>query len=173
LVKTYNGKIKIMEILGFIALIGVIVMVWYKTTKKKKVEEIEYPIYNVSYSELEEEMLKEVNLYRKSLDLPPVVLNGTLSYKAEEHVLYCISQGKISHDNASYRLSWLKNNLPVSRLSEIVAYGYRSPSSVLGGFKRSPDHNSTLIGDYTHVGVSVKKDKNTKMYVTLIFGKIQ
>jgi uncharacterized protein YkwD len=55
-------------------------------------------------------------------------------------------------------------------IGEVVAYGHKTPESVVSGWKRSEKHNDCILDkDFTKIGVSHSFGKDGKRYVTAIF----
>ena len=78
-----------------------------------------------------------------------------------------ISQGLISHDGFADRAEILNNNGALS-VGENVAFGYEDGYDVVNAWINSPDHRDVLEGNYTHVGLGIRKDVLGINYITLI-----
>jgi len=73
-----------------------------------------------------------------------------------------ISNGVASHDNFEQRSATLKSGLGAISVSENVAEGFNTPSSVLAAWNASVSHKANLEGNHTHYGLAVKADSNGK-----------
>ena len=88
-----------------------------------------------------------------------------------DHTDYMIQNSNISHDNFTSRRNFLTQNANASRVSENVAYGYSSASSVVAAWINSDSHRDAIEGDYTHFDISAEQDTNGYWYYTNIFIK--
>jgi uncharacterized protein YkwD len=130
---------------------------------------VEKAVYN--YSEIEVEILDELNIYRKALGLGELRSMAELSVESEGHNKYMIDEGVVSHDNFSLRASQLMNQIGAKAVGENVGYGYRTSEAVVNAWLKSEGHRKNVEGDYTHFGISVRQDENGKNYFTNIFIK--
>jgi uncharacterized protein YkwD len=163
-----------MEYLILIAVfLGVIYLV-YLLKRNKKDEPIEYvPLEEKILNDEEEEVFSLINEYRVNLGFKTLITDKFISRECESHVVYCILDGKASHDSFPKRYAKIKQSLPTDMISEIVSSGFHTPDAVVNGFKNSMRHHHVLIGDYTHMGISVNKDINGKLYTCIINVKIR
>lgn len=121
------------------------------------------------YSDLEQEILDEVNTYRTEKGLSELQPVAEISVEAESHSNYMKEQGEISHDNFGARYTDLVNSIGAKAVGENVAYGYRTAGSVVNAWLNSDGHRQNIEGNYTHFGVAVVTDANGKNYYTNIF----
>ncbi|MFD1096089.1 CAP domain-containing protein [Salegentibacter chungangensis] len=124
---------------------------------------------NVEYTDIELEILAEVNDYRASLGLAELKPLAEISVEAEDHNVYMAQQGQISHDNFGNRYESLVRNVNAQAVSENVAYGYRTAESVVKAWVNSSSHRHNIEGKHTHFGISVLSDEEGKNYFTNIF----
>ena len=118
---------------------------------------------------LAQEILDGVNLYRLSVELPPIIMNKQMaSILAIEHSKDMILQSRISHDNFPYRSSKLKGHGAKS-VGENVASGYKTSGDLVNAWIQSPSHKRILEGNFTHSGMGVLRDQSGKIYVTHLF----
>ena len=79
-----------------------------------------------------------------------------------------------SNTNPTYLLEDAANYLKAkgaARVSENVAYGYRSPEEVVSAWLKSESHKEAIEGDFTHSGLSVVKNEKGIAFFTQIFIK--
>ena len=125
---------------------------------------------NYTHSAFELELLDLVNQDRVSKGLNPLTIINEISYVASTHDDYMISKGTASHDNFEQRSASLKSGLGAITVSENVAAGFNTPTSVLSGWNASPTHKANLEGtSHTHFGLAVKADAAGVKYYTLMF----
>ncbi len=126
---------------------------------------------NYDYSDIEVEILEDINIYRKANGLSELLPINDLSIEAEMHDDHMIDQGTVSHDNFAQRASYFMNELGAKTVSENVAYGYRTADAVVNAWLKSKEHKHNIEGDLTHFGISVRQDEEGKNYFTNIFIK--
>ncbi|MGO4913536.1 CAP domain-containing protein [Leeuwenhoekiella sp. W20_SRS_FM14] len=114
------------------------------------------------------EILQEVNEHRTSLGLTALKNNSDSKVKAVEHSKYMATKGIISHDNFFKRSDYLKAK-GAGRVSENVAFGYRTAEEVVAAWIKSEGHREALEGNFTHSGISVVKNEKGTAYFTQIF----
>ena len=124
-----------------------------------------------NYNTIEVEILDELNLYRRTLGLTELKPMAELSVESEEHNLYMIEEGTVSHDNFSRRASQLIVRAGAKTVAENVAYGYRTSQAAVNAWLKSKGHRENIEGEFTHFGISVREDENGKNYFTNIFIK--
>jgi uncharacterized protein YkwD len=130
---------------------------------------IEYQTEEDILDTFETDLLEAINNHRVSINLNTVKSDKFCGILCEEHCLYMINKGKISHDN------FIKRGYEVKRrggnkIGETVAYGYSYPQSILMGYLNSSGHKKIIEGEYfTHVGVRVLKNNEGRNYNTLFF----
>lgn len=142
----------------YIIAIVIFVTLWY-FGKKKKLSQIKYIITASINSDKEIEMLNLVNEYRGN----KIEIDGYATQLAKQHNFEMIGKNEISHFDFNKRSNLLMEKGALN-VGEILAYGYNSNEGALTGFKKSKSHNKTLLGNYSHVGISIVDG-----YYTLIF----
>jgi len=120
---------------------------------------------------IEIEILELINDYRLSEGLSALSNLGVIKSQTFDHTDYMIQNSNISHDNFTSRRNFLTQNANASRVSENVAYGYSSASSVVAAWINSDSHRDAIEGDYTHFDISAEQDSNGYWYFTNIFIK--
>lgn len=107
-----------------------------------------------------------INNYRDENGLDYVTLSEQLLDLSFSHSEYMAKVNRLSHDNFENREAFMK---PI-QIGEVVAYGHKTPESVVAGWKRSEQHNACILDkDFTKIGVSHSFGKDGKRYVTAIF----
>lgn len=121
------------------------------------------------YTSVEKEVMDLVNQYRAGKGLPELVKLDPISRQASSHNLHMIKSDEVCHDEFGSRYAALVNSIGAEAVSENVAYGYRTADAVVQAWIASEGHRKNLEGDYTHFGISIKKDSEDKLYFTQIF----
>jgi uncharacterized protein YkwD len=125
------------------------------------------------YTTFENETLTLINNYRVSIGLNALIKSDYLSFKAEEHNNYMISNNVVNHNDFVARSEDIMKTLGAKYVTENVAYNYNTPKAVLDAWLASEGHKINLEGNYTHFGLSVRENPITgKKYYTNIFAKI-
>ena len=128
-------------------------------------------VKSYTHSDLELELLDEVNAYRVSVGLNPLQIIEHISYKSSEHNDYMLATHTVTHEGFEERKSNLQEVLGAYRVGENVAYAYSSAQSTVNAWVNSPSHKANLEGDYTHFGASIKTDEQGRKYYTNMFIK--
>lgn len=123
------------------------------------------------YSQIEREVLEDLNLYRRANGLSELKPLTDLSIESEMHNDYMIEAGEVSHDHFAERAAYLMNELGAKSVSENVAYGYHTADAVIKAWLKSKAHKQNIEGTHTHFGISVRQDAEGKNYYTNIFIK--
>jgi uncharacterized protein YkwD len=107
-----------------------------------------------------------INEYRLANGSGAVNIDSLLLDLSFGHSEYMANVNRLSHDNFENREAFMHPHL----IGEVVAYGHKTPESVVAGWKRSEKHNACLLKpNFTKVGVSHSFGKDGKRYVTAIF----
>ena len=125
-----------------------------------------------SYSTIEIEIMDLINAYRVSTGLKALAKVNYISYKAEEHNKYMISNNIVTHYGFDARYLDIKKVLGATGMGENIAFGFTSAQAVVNAWLASPGHKANIVGNFTHFGISVRADSNGKKYYTNIFAKI-
>lgn len=120
---------------------------------------------------IEQDLLEIVNAYRLTLNTSPLEFSDVAYKYANIHTNYMIAKGSISHDNFSSRASNINSEVTVDMVAENVAKDYQTAAEVFQGWYTSSSHKKTMEGDFTHTGISVKKDDLGNYYFTQLFYK--
>ncbi len=127
--------------------------------------------HDVSY--LEQLAHQQVNQYRQSQNLPPLILNDSISKQARIHSQN-MAQGSsdFSHKGFEKRIESLGSTITYRSAAENVAYnqGYSDPvTKAVAGWIKSPGHHKNMIGKYNLTGIGVAKNSQGEYYFTQIF----
>jgi len=142
-------------------------------TESQDVKASSLEVRNHTYIPSELETLALINEYRISIGLNALEKNNYLSYIAEEHNNYMIASNGPSHNNFVARSQNIINVLRASKVSENIAYDYKSPKGAFNAWMNNATHKAIIKGDYTHFGISIRENPiNGKKYYTNIFVKI-
>jgi uncharacterized protein YkwD len=128
-------------------------------------------VKSYTHSDLELELLDEVNAYRVSVGLNPLEIIEHISYKSQEHNDYMLATHTVTHEGFEERKTNLQEVLGAYRVGENVAYAYSSAQSTVNAWVNSPSHKANLEGDYTHFGAAIKMDDQGRKYYTNMFIK--
>ncbi|WP_405412068.1 CAP domain-containing protein [Maribacter sp. Asnod1-A12] len=120
---------------------------------------------------IEQDLLDIVNAHRLSLNTNTLTFSDVAYKYANLHTDYMISEGSISHDNFSSRASNIDSEISVEMVAENVAKDYGTALEAFEGWYISSSHKKTMEGDFTHTGISVKKDDLGNYYFTQLFFK--
>ena len=120
---------------------------------------------------IEIEILELINQYRISKGLNQLGSIDVIKGQAFTHTDYMVEINEVNHDYFYSRKAYLENHVNAINVSENVAYGYSSASSVVNAWLNSEGHKANIEGDFTHFEVSAEKDENNKWYFTNIFIK--
>jgi uncharacterized protein YkwD len=131
-----------------------------KSTAKPAVSDLELAIY------------KQVNQYRQSMDLPPLVIDPVISAQAKAHSLEMAKKGSMNHDGFRERVDSVAQTIAYRSAAENVAtnMGFERPDTVaIEGWIESPGHHRNMIGRYDLTGIGVVQDAKGEYYFTQIF----
>ncbi|SDX77264.1 Cysteine-rich secretory protein family protein [Lutibacter oricola] len=134
--------------------------------------EITIDASTVTYTSLESNILDLVNAHRTSIGLNDLEILNLVSSVAEEHTMYMIENGQISHDNFDDRAQQLMSAAKAKSVAENVAFGYSTAEGVLEGWLNSDSHRAAIENSkFTHFGISTECNNNGRNYFTNIFIK--
>ena len=129
------------------------------------------PEARVFDGELNEEVLKYTNLFRKSKRLPALEMRDDLNEIARRHS-DDMAKGKcrFGHDGFNQRESEVQKIIqPFSEMAENVAYGATTGKEVVQMWKDSRGHRENMLGNYKYMGIGTATDKHGTIYFTAIF----
>lgn len=125
----------------------------------------------VATESLEQSIHNQVNQYRESKNLPPLVFDETISEQARAHSINMVNINRLSHDGFDNRLEIIKQVIPYSGAAENVAFnmGHAQPdNTAIRGWIESPGHNRNMLVNYDLTGIGVA-ERGGKYYFTQIF----
>ena len=130
-------------------------------------------VLNYSYSQDELETMAIINTYRQSKGLNSLERINHVSYKSEEHDNYMIANNVVNHDDFVARSENIIKVLGAIKVSENIAYNYKSSQEAFDAWMNSPLHRENIEGDFTHFGLSIRENPvNGRKYYTNIFVKM-
>lgn len=112
----------------------------------------------------ENEFASSINSYRSSQGLSALSRSGSLDSYARSWAEQMAANGGLSHSDVGSLLGqW-------SAVGENTGVGY-SVSALFGAFVDSPDHQSNILGEFTHVGIGVYQDADGALWTTHVFAR--
>lgn len=120
---------------------------------------------------IEIEIMELINAHRINEGLNPLQNHSTVKAVAFTHTDYMIEVDNVSHDNFFLRKQSLQANANANVVSENVAYGFNSATSVVNAWLNSPSHKENIEGDYTDFELSAEQNDEGKWYFTNMFIK--
>ncbi len=121
--------------------------------------------------QIEIEILELINQHRITVGLNVLGNNNLIKGQAYSHTDYMVNINEVNHDNFYSRKNYLVNNANALKVSENVAYGFSSASSVVNAWLNSEGHKENIEGDFTDFEISAELGANNKWYFTNIFIK--
>ena len=129
-------------------------------------------IVTYNYNETEAKLVTLINDYRISQGLNALQVVNHISYKSQEHNEYMIDNNVVNHDYFEQRSNNIIQVLGAERVGENIAYNYLTAESAMQAWLNSPGHKANVLGDYTHLGISVTVSPETgRKYYTNMFMK--
>ncbi|WP_036597381.1 CAP domain-containing protein [Olleya marilimosa] len=130
-------------------------------------------IVDVSYSQLDYEIIELINNYRISQGLSSLDILNEASKEAINHNNYMVSQGAPSHDYFYLRSQNLKQTVNAKTVSENVAFGFSNAQALVSAWLNSEGHRENIENpEATNIGISTTQDAEGKNYFTNIFVKL-
>ncbi|GAA3644171.1 CAP domain-containing protein [Flavivirga jejuensis] len=121
--------------------------------------------------EITTNILQLVNEHRLSIGKQVLETNTLAEDLAEEHNIFMISQGEISHENFDDRADRLFDEENAKGVGENVAAKQKSAEDVMTAWLDSKGHRDNIEGDFTHIGISAIQNNEGYYYYTQIFLK--
>ncbi len=131
--------------------------------KEEKKEEKIYESYLLNDEDIK--LFEYINQFRIENGLNLLIIKPKLSDITYSHCKYIQIKNKGSHDNIIDRFS----NYPNKKMSEIVAFSYRSAYGAFNGFKMSNNHRKAMIDKFSHIGLSSIKVSETSYAFVVLF----
>ncbi|WP_420452133.1 CAP domain-containing protein [Ilumatobacter sp.] len=119
------------------------------------------------------EVLALTNDHRRAHGLTPLRIDVSLAAAADRHSRDQAACERMSHtgsDGSSAGDRIARAGYRWRRWAENVAYGYRTPEAVVGGWMSSPGHRANILSRHTtEVGVGVAESASGRAYWTQVF----
>jgi uncharacterized protein YkwD len=127
----------------------------------------------VATTNMNVDIINDVNEYRRSKGLPALKLLSVASLEAARHSQNMASKKvKFGHDGFKQRAIAIANELKgTSSTGENVASGKMTAKEVVEEWLKSPNHKANIEGKFDYTGVGVAKDSRGVVYYTQIFVK--
>jgi len=139
-------------------------------SKEEGIDEVYSSDIQLTYTDIEYEIFNLVNDYRTSNGLTKLIVLNIISKEAVNHTNYMIETGDISHYNFNKRHQNLVTYASAKNVGENIAYGYNSAQGVVNSWVNSDGHREIIENkNYTHFGISTKKNSEGRYYFTNIF----
>lgn len=112
----------------------------------------------------EAEFTSLINSFRSSNGKGALSRNGSLDAHAREWAKYMANNGSLAHSNLNSLMP------PWTSVAENVGTG-GSVSGIFGLLTGSSSHASTMLGDFTHLGVGVWREADGTLWTSHIFAR--
>jgi uncharacterized protein YkwD len=122
-------------------------------------------------AKLQQEVLDNVNRYRKTKGLMPLIMMPLITAEASKHSKN-MADGKVAfgHDGFDGRADRLMSQIELSNaIAENVAYGKFSAQEVVNRWIQSPGHRKNIEGKFTLTGVGIVRRADGYLFFTQIF----
>ncbi len=126
---------------------------------------------SANVTSVENQLLAMVNDYRIAQGYSPLDFSEVAYSYANQHNVYMIGKGGLSHDHFSARASGISKETNAEYVAENVAKDYLDAIQALEGWLSSPSHKTTIEGDFSHTAISVMEDGAGNYYYTQLFYK--
>jgi uncharacterized protein YkwD len=127
----------------------------------------------ISISNMNADIINDVNAYRQSKGLPAMHLLAIAASEALRHSQDMAAK-KISFGHAGFkqRAIAIANELNgTSSTGENIAYGKMTSQEVLAAWLKNAAHRANIEGPFNYTGVGVAKDNKGVVYYTQLFAK--
>ncbi|MGV6846182.1 MAG: CAP domain-containing protein [Lutibacter sp.] len=126
----------------------------------------------VTYSELDNQVLDLVNNYRNEIGLTILNKLDIVSAVANTHTDYMVETGNVDHSGFDQRQKDLMENANAKAVGENVAYGYTNAQDVFDAWIKSDSHRALIESkSFTHFGISSEMNDKGRYYYTIMFIK--
>ena len=116
------------------------------------------------------QMIELINDHRASIGLPELERCKFADKLAEEHTNTMINQSNVNNDGYETRWEALETEKNTEDISENIGSDI-SLENILQACESQIWLKINVEGDYTHTGISIKRDENGKYYYTQLFYK--
>jgi len=116
------------------------------------------------------QLISLVNDYRQNIGKPLLIRNATADNLAAEHANYMVSKKAVTSDNFEVRWEVLEEKENAEDISENVGVDI-SAEKAMNAYLSRVWLKANVEGDFTHTGISVKKDAQGRYFYVQIFYK--
>lgn len=118
-----------------------------------------------------QDILNDVNAYRKSIGLSSLQLRADLSQEALNHSQdMAAHRVPFGHDGFQTRLKHMYAHAKrPNGAAENVAYHYKNGHIVVKNWLTSPHHRANIRGHYNYTGIGLARDEHGQLYFTQLF----
>lgn len=123
------------------------------------------------FEKIQQDILHDVNVYRKQCGLSPLVLRADMSSEAAKHSI-AMAQHRVGfgHDGFPSRVNHIyAHSRQPSGAAENVAYHYKDGHDVVKNWLTSPHHRANIKGHYNYTGIGLARDRQGHLYFTQLF----
>ncbi len=124
-------------------------------------------------SDIEQEIVKEINDYRAKKRLPALRWNSAIAQQARQHSQDMANKSvPFGHQGFQQRVEQLKDELQYRSAAENVAFnsGFHNPAKqAVQGWLKSPGHRKNIEGQYNLTGIGVSRGPKGEYYLTQLF----
>jgi len=131
------------------------------------------------------DLQQRLNQYRRDRGLSPVASHEGLTRLSLTHCDWLrkrrgtsfLDGHNVSHAGCDWRHQTAKRDYQMEAWGENVAYVSRTPEDVghhlLLLWQTSPTHDRVLTGNWTHVGIALRVDRDGAIFATQTFGRLR
>ena len=120
---------------------------------------------------IQSQLLAEHNQYRAAVGKPPLVMDAQLTLAAQEKSALIAKLQVMDHyANGGYTLAAKRHGYQWSAISENLGKGYVDARAACLGWRNSPGHYVSMIGNYRDVGFGYTRDVKGQIWWATIFG---
>lgn len=126
---------------------------------------------SVSFATMQQDILKYVNEYRQTKNLPPLQMNDAANTEAFSHSVD-MAKGTVpfGHDGFNDRMNYIKSKEGFIRGgAENVAYGKVDAREVVNMWLESPGHKQNIEGQFAFTGIGIAQSQDGYLYFTQVF----
>jgi len=126
---------------------------------------------SVPKEELNEDIFKYTNQFRRSKGLPVLIMRDDLNTIARRHS-EDMAKGRSGFGHTGYdqrERQVQKLIKPFHAMAENVAYGAGSGKQVVDLWKNSSGHRRNMLGNYKYIGIGTARNKQGIIFYTQIF----
>jgi uncharacterized protein YkwD len=126
-----------------------------------------------SVAAMEQSILKQINQYRATRNLPALTLDATITQQSRTHSQNMADKKVLfGHQGFEQRVKDIGKAIAYRSVAENVAYnmGYKDPATrAVQGWLKSPGHLKNIQGQYNLTGIGVIKNAKNEIFFTQMF----